>query len=304
MTDSPPARRRLLGAALRRYRENMGFGLDDAARVLECDRSKISRIETGQRGIRARDLRDLLTEYGVGESEQGALTAIAHTARSGGWWEEYGDVLTGPFRDYLAMEAAATEILTYDPLQVPELLQTQQYAHAVAAADPSLPAAGTQSRLVQLTLARQQAILSGQQPQITILMGEGALHQQVGGTEVIRAQLRQLTDLGDTLPVITVQVVPFACGAHAGGGSGPMTILRFAAAPGVGVVYLAGLSGICLVSPPDVASHTTAFEQLKTSALTPAASALLLREMVAEAQDPSCTAPCGRGAFERSHRGA
>jgi hypothetical protein len=38
----PPVRRRLVGAALRRYRENLGFTLDDAARILECDRSKVS----------------------------------------------------------------------------------------------------------------------------------------------------------------------------------------------------------------------------------------------------------------------
>ena len=53
MTGEPtPARRRLVGTALRRYRENVGYALEDAAKVLECDRSKISRIETGQRGIR------------------------------------------------------------------------------------------------------------------------------------------------------------------------------------------------------------------------------------------------------------
>ena len=59
-------RRRLVGGALRRYRENAGYALEDAARVLECDRSKISRIETGQRGIRRNELRDLLAEYGIG----------------------------------------------------------------------------------------------------------------------------------------------------------------------------------------------------------------------------------------------
>src|ERR1700677_5398772 len=75
--DTLPVRRRLVGATLRRYREHLGYGLEEAARVLECDRSKISRIETGQRGIRPRDLRDLLSEYGVGESEQITLTAIA-----------------------------------------------------------------------------------------------------------------------------------------------------------------------------------------------------------------------------------
>ena len=75
-------RRRLVGGALRRYRENAGYTLEDAARVLECDRSKISRIETGQRGIRPKELRELLAEYGVPDSEQAALVAIASRAAS------------------------------------------------------------------------------------------------------------------------------------------------------------------------------------------------------------------------------
>src|ERR1700721_45009 len=67
------ALRRLVGGALRGYRENLGYTLEDAARVLECDRSKVSRIETGQRGIRARDLRELMEEYGVAEEQRTGL---------------------------------------------------------------------------------------------------------------------------------------------------------------------------------------------------------------------------------------
>src|SRR5580658_7268425 len=107
MIDAPPARRLLLGTALRRYREQLGYVLEDAARVLECDRSKISRIETGQRGIRPRELRDLLTEYGVGEREQGALAAIADARRRGRWWQAYAGTLPEPYLDYLALEQAA-----------------------------------------------------------------------------------------------------------------------------------------------------------------------------------------------------
>src|ERR1035438_9121914 len=84
VVEAPPARRRLLGAALRRHRESLGYRLEDAARILECDRSKISRIESGQRGIRARDLRDLLTHYGVSEPEQQTLTANAQQHRDSG----------------------------------------------------------------------------------------------------------------------------------------------------------------------------------------------------------------------------
>ena len=94
MTGQPPVRRRLLGSALREYRESLGFNLDEAARILECDRSKISRIETGERGIRAKELKELLTEYGVPGTEQEALLAIAHRGRESGWWLDYRDVLS------------------------------------------------------------------------------------------------------------------------------------------------------------------------------------------------------------------
>jgi hypothetical protein len=48
------------------------------------------------------------------------------------------------------------------------------------------------------------------------------------------------------------------------------------------VVHLPGpCGGICLDSPPDVASHARAFTLLKASALTPAATAQLLRDMAA-----------------------
>ena len=92
MSEAPPVRRRLLGAALRRYRESVGYGLDDAARILECDRSKISRIETGQRGIRPKELRELLAEYGVEEKERLALAAIARHNDRRGWWQSYEHV--------------------------------------------------------------------------------------------------------------------------------------------------------------------------------------------------------------------
>jgi transcriptional regulator with XRE-family HTH domain len=119
MIDALPVRRRLVGAALRRYRENLGFGLEEAAKVLDCDRSKISRIETGQRGIRPKELRELLSEYGVAESEQAALAGIAQTAGRGGWWQLYGDVIDEQFRELLTLESAASRLL-YDAQQVPD----------------------------------------------------------------------------------------------------------------------------------------------------------------------------------------
>jgi transcriptional regulator with XRE-family HTH domain len=282
VAETPPARRRrLLGAALRRHRESLGYRLDDAARILECDRSKISRIESGQRGIRARDLRDLLTEYGVGEPEQRTLTAIAHPHRASGWWQPYADVLPAPCLDYLITEAAASRIQAYQPQQIPDLLQTPDYARAVTAADPALPP-GQHDLILEAMLTRQQLILAERRPELTVVIGEAALHQVVGGPEVMRAQLARLTELSGTFPQITLQVLPFAAGAHPPGAIGPLSILRFADAPSLGVVHLPGpCGGIFLDSPPDVASRARAFTLLRASALTPVATTRLLRDMAA-----------------------
>jgi transcriptional regulator with XRE-family HTH domain len=281
VVEIPPVRRRLLGAALRRHRESLGYRLDDAARILECDRSKISRIESGQRGIRSRDLRDLLTEYGVGEQEQQTLTAIAHPHRERGWWQPYADVLPGPWLDYLITEAAASQIQAYQPQQVPDLLQTQEYARAVAAADPTL-SADPQNLVLEAMLTRQQLILGERCPELAVVIGEATLHQVVGGTDVMRAQLTHLVEVTTIYPQITIQVLPFAGGPHPVGASGPLSILRFADAPSLGVVHLPGPNGgIFVDNPPNVASHARAFTLLLASALSPAATTQLLRDMAA-----------------------
>ena len=281
MVETPPIRRRLLGAALRRHRESLGYRLDDAARILECDRSKISRIESGQRGIRPRDLRDLLNEYGVTEQEQQILTAIAHPHLERGWWQPYADVLPGPWLDYLITEAAASQIQTYQPQQMPDLLQTPEYACAVVAADPSL-SSGPQDVLLEAMLTRQQLILGERRPELAVVIGETALHQVVGGTAVMRTQLAHLAEMTITCPQITIQVLPFAGGPPPAGASGPLSILRFADTPSLGIVHLPGPNGgIFLDSPLAVAGHTLAFTLLSATALAPAATIELLRVMAA-----------------------
>ena len=301
MSATPPVRRRLLGSALREYRENLGYKLEEAAAVLECDRSKISRIETGERGIRAKELRELLTEYGVPATEQEALLAIAHRGRLGGWWLDYRDVLTAEAQDYVIMEGAATEILLYEPNQVPDLLQTPGYVRAVAGADARYSSAEQRAHAAEVKLGRQRTALSGQVPELDVVITEGALRQTVGPPWVMREQLGLLATVAETgmAPVApglppgraddnlagrgagaALRVLPFAAGAHAAAGSGPMTLLRFAEAPAIGVVHLPALSGgISLEGRDDVTRYLRAFTQLRAAALNPARSARLLRAL-------------------------
>jgi transcriptional regulator with XRE-family HTH domain len=274
VTGETPVRRRLVGAALRRYRENVGYTLEDAARVLECDRSKISRVETGQRGIRAKELRELLAEYGVPDGEQDTLAAIAGRGPRG-WRDSYPDVLSGKYLDYVVVESAASQIMTYEAQLVPDLLQTDDYARAVAAAEPRYATAQQREDSVAVKARRRQA-----GPRLVAILGEGALRQAVGGPAVLAGQLRHLARLSADSPDITIQVLPFSAGAHAAACGGSLTIMRFAHAPGLGVVHLEALSGgVWLESQEDVARYMRAFALLRASALSVADSARLLRSL-------------------------
>jgi len=278
MVPAPPVRRRLVGRALRTHRERLGFTLEDAARLLECDRSKISRIETGQRGIRPKELRELLADYRAGEDQQALLVELADPRGAFGWYRDYADVLPGPQRDYLIMEAAASKITTYEAQRIPGLLQTPAYARALAETDPLLADDTARDRAVEALLARQQAVLGEQRPEVHLVIGQAALHQQVGSPEVMNEQLRKLAQAAGDSGTVTVQVLTFESGAHIAAGEGTVDIVQLAGAPGQGQVHVGGIAGgTCLEGQDDLAAYAGAFDQLRAFALSPAQSVLLLR---------------------------
>ena len=283
MVSAPPVRRRFVGRALRRYRENLGYSLEDAARLLECDRSKISRIETGERGIRPKELRELLGEYGVGEDEQALLTWLADPRGAFEWHRDFTAVLPDAWLDYLLMESAASRIVAYDAQRIPGLLQTQAYARALAGTDPSLDDDAARDQAAESVLARQQAVLGESRPEVHLIIGQAALHQQVGSAAVMDEQLAALARAAADSGRLTVQILPFEVGAHAAAGDGSLSILQFAHAPGLGLVHLGGIGGgVCLESPGDLEAYAQVFQQLRAFAMSPAQSALLLRGLAGD----------------------
>jgi transcriptional regulator with XRE-family HTH domain len=165
-----PLRQRLIGAALRRYREDAGFDQLDAARILDSDRSKICRIEGGERGIRLSELRTLLSEYQADDAGRDALEALARATRDG-WWQQYRRVLTADYVDLLATESVAAQIMIYAPAIVPALLHAAGYARAVAtAAHGATPE--TADAAVAAATARQQAVLRDSGTAVTVILGE------------------------------------------------------------------------------------------------------------------------------------
>jgi len=128
----PTVQRLVLGGQLHRLRESRGISAEQAAEAIRGSHSKISRMEHGRVGFKERDVSDLLTLYGVTDSEErAALLNLAREANTPGWWHAYSDVLPTWLEPYVGLEAAASVLRTYEVQFVPGLLQTEEYARAL-----------------------------------------------------------------------------------------------------------------------------------------------------------------------------
>lgn len=211
-THSPTVRRRRLTSELRRLREAAKLTCEDVAERLECSASKISRIETGRVAVSPRDVRDLLLIYGVTGGQHDGLMQLARQSRQKGWWHAYGDSVQPHLATYLGMESAASEIRNVNLTRIPILLQTEDYAREVIAAGRMRRALPEHDRSVELVMERQR-LAKANPPDVWTVLDEAALRRQVGGPDVMRAQIEHLLELTAT-PGMFLQFIPFSGGAH------------------------------------------------------------------------------------------
>lgn len=275
---SPTLRRRQLGMELRRLRDASGVTIDLVATRLGCSASKISRIETGQTGVTPRDVRDILAVYGVVDDAAAALLDIAREARQKGWWQLYGDVLTGAF---VGLEAAADHIRAYEALVVPGLLQTEEYAGAmIRAARPDIDSTEVERR-VRVRIGRQSLVTQEVPIGLWLVLDEAVLRRPVGGTAVMRRQLDHLVMVAQ-LPQVTLQVLPFAAGAHAGM-DGAFAILLYDESAEQNFVFAANAAGgLFLEKDDELFRYAFIFDYLRANALRPDESASMIEKVAKE----------------------
>ncbi|MFJ8073917.1 helix-turn-helix domain-containing protein [Streptomyces sp. NPDC096176] len=273
-------RRILLGSQLRRLRESRGITREAAGYSIRASESKISRMELGRVSFKARDVEDLLTLYGVSDDrERDSLLGLAKEANVAGWWHSFGDVLPGWFQTYIGLEGAASLIRIYEVQFVHGLLQTEAYAHAVVTRGmPDAPPAEIDRR-VALRLERQKTLVSERSPRLHVVLDEAALRRPYGDRAVMQAQLRHLIEVSEH-PNITLQVMPFSFGGHAGE-SGAFTMLRFPESDLSDIVYLEQLtSALYLDKREEVAQYERVLERLAEDSPDPAETRDLLRGLL------------------------
>jgi transcriptional regulator with XRE-family HTH domain len=274
--------RMMLGTQLRRLREAAGVTPDQAGYAIRASRSKISRMEHGRVGFKQRDVTDLLTLYGVADEQvRTGLLSLVQQANAQGWWAQYGDILADWFETYLGLEEVASLIRTYELQFVHGLFQTESYARAVTMLGHSAAPAEEVERRVSLRMERQDLLTSPDPPRLWSVMDEAALRRPFGGRKVMRAQLTHLLEVAG-MPHVTLQVVPFRRGGHAGAG-GSFTVLRFEEPDLPDVVYLEQLtSALYLERRSHVDHYMEVMSHLSAEALTPVDTTRFLSEIIKE----------------------
>lgn len=270
----PTVRQRRLAQALRELRHAAGLTQEVVAARMEWHPSKLFRLENARSPrVDWLDVRELMDMYGVPSPHREALVQLAKDARRRGWWTPYTDVFTG---SYVALEDAASLIRVYHPELIHGLLQTEDYARAVIrAVRPGLSKDDVERR-VTARLARQEALLSRDEPpELVCVLSEAALRRQIGGPRIMRAQLDALATAAER-PTITVRVVPFSAGAHAGL-EGSFILIEFPDKEDPDVVYVEGMMGdLYLESVEEISRYRVTFERICALSLAPDETAAMI----------------------------
>ena len=233
---------------------------------------------------RASEIRKLLALYGVEGQSAEELLALAREAAGKGWWETYSQTLPPEYSALIGMEAEARSALSWEPLIVPGLLQTSDYAREVTNGYleriAPVPPSETRRR-VEARLARQQVLTRENPLRLSVVLDESVLHRRFGNRDVMQSQMEQLLDLTER-DNISLRILPLD-GPHPIG-TGAFVLLQFDAAHDVvyqDVVYLEHLTGGRYVEEEDEAyRYRRSFDRLSEISLDEVRS----REMLTAAR--------------------
>ena len=206
---SPTVRRRRLAAELREIRESKGKSGDTVAVALKWSPSKISRYELARTGLKPREVERLLDYYEITGSRRALLVSLAEDAARKGWWEEFADVLSADYQQFIGLEHEASSIAIWHVEVVTGLLQTEAYARHIISSYNQVEriSPGMIERLVKIRMRRQQVLNREAAPQISVVLDESVLKRHVGDESVMYEQLQRLAREANR-PNVTLQILP------------------------------------------------------------------------------------------------
>jgi transcriptional regulator with XRE-family HTH domain len=248
---------------LRKRRERAGLTGAELAARLGWSGSKVSRMESGTVAVSEVDAAIYLTYCDVRKKELDDVLNLVRAPDTNTWLQEHGTRMPDELRTLIYHETAATSMAYYQPLNVPGLLQTEDYARAVFEFANVLPQ-GKMAMAVQTRLERQSVLTRPNPPDCIFYLYETGLRSKVGSNQIMHEQLLHLVFL-TSRPQHQIRVLPAAFG-QLSALAGAFVLMDFR---GHGpVVYVQGLTtSLFLEKPEHIAAHREILNRLDRAAL-------------------------------------
>ena len=176
------------------------------------------------------------------------------------------------FESWLEAEARAHALKMWQPLIIPGLFQTSEYARAlfIAAGED----ADRADELVVARLERQAIMDRPRPPHVVAVLDEAVLHRLIGTPAILHDQLSHLAEISER-PGVSVEVVPGSTGANAGLSGG----FQLASCDGEpDVLRMEAVEDVTAESRPLVRRATVVFDLVRGDALPRTASWALILE--------------------------
>ncbi len=182
------------------------------------------------------------------------------------------------FRDRIEVERKAADIRTYEPYQVPGLLQIEEYARAnVTAVRPMLSDEEIE-RAVALRISRQSILLDDDEPpNLWAIMDESALQRTVGSHETMAAQREHLLTVSRRRNIIIQVILNSEGSTCAYGRAFDVLTTRNDSS----LVYLEDIGSARYIRDrSEVRRYMVVFDHLRANALTDRDSVELIKRML------------------------
>jgi transcriptional regulator with XRE-family HTH domain len=268
-------RQRRVSRELRTLREERGLSCKDVARALDCSESKISRMETGERGLYADDVAAVLGFLQASGKVRQELLDLVRTGEARNWHEIHGKIPTN-WKELIRFEDEAKAIYAYQALVVPGLVQTPEYARTVIHGLNEALSPHEVDALVGARMSRQVALSRASAPQLLLLAEEMVLRRTMGDPIMMYGQLQHLLAV-IARRNITLQVVPFDA-EPAIATQGSLLILEFQHQPTIAYEETRAASTF-LEDEEYIARAKLAWKRLSAAALSPEDSARLIADI-------------------------
>ena len=213
--------RKLLGGLLREARDEAGLTQEAIGHAVGVERTGVTRMEGAERLPSRAVLGTWLDRCGVTGLAESGIRAVWRAARRYGDDDEPVKIW---FVGWVDAEGKAHMLRYWNPVLVPGIVQTPEYAYEVFRAGGRSHEQATDD--VNARMQRQGVLNRVDPPTVVIILWEPVLYHQVGAAEVMCGQLSRLLEVSER-PGVLVHVVPSAFGANAGLG-GPVSLASVA----------------------------------------------------------------------------